>query len=148
MCMVDYNDDDGGVWFGTTKPRANKEHVCGNCCRTIAKGETYARSSWVYDGYVSVFKMCSHCEAAASWLVKVCGGFICGDSGQVPGGLPWEDLQEHWDDHAWPIRSLDLGRLLVGLKRGWKRRDGQLWPVELVQAWATTGAQMALAVPA
>lgn len=115
MCMID-----DAYWcdFEVTEyPRARKEHRCGECDRTIQRGERYRRTVQKFEGDVSAWKMCAHCEAAASYLVEHCNGYLV-------GGVR-EDLEEHWNARV-PDDRLFLGRAIVGMRRRWRRRDGSL----------------------
>lgn len=119
MCMVD-GGDDTWVPLPSTIQRANKEHKCLECQRTIAKGEHYEKSAGISDGQYYNSKTCAHCMVAREWLLVVCNGFL------YEGVL--EDLQEHWDEQ-WEVRSWWLGRIVQRMNRRWTRRDGTLMPV-------------------
>lgn len=114
MCMID--DADPCDFEVSEYPRARKEHRCEECGRAIQPGERYRRTAQKFDGYVSAWKTCAHCEAAASYLVEHCNGYVV-------GGVR-EDLEEHWCERA-PDR-LFLARAIVGIRRQWSRRDGAL----------------------
>lgn len=120
MCMADYGDG-GWLRHRLTTPVANKVHRCGECGRDIQPGERYERDEGLmgYDGDARGYcaKTCENCVAARSWLERVCRGWIY--------EMVYEDLREHWDD-GWDLRSLWLGRALVGMRNRWKRRDGTL----------------------
>jgi hypothetical protein len=62
-------------------------------------------------------KTCQHCQFAAQWLQKHCGGYCF-------GGMR-EELEEHYSEG---YREDSLPRLLIGIRRGWKafRGDGLL----------------------
>lgn len=150
MCRVDYGDDEG-AWI--TEPHHEVEIEislpCCECGRTIEPLETHTSFEWAYEagedgepisGSATYRKQfCAQCEAAGHWLDKVCGGHLYG-SDQI-----YEDLLEHWDEEPPPIVSLNLGRLIAGMRRQWKRRDGSLIPAPVVKAWASAGAAQALA---
>lgn len=95
-----------------TTPRAVKAHKCGECRRTIQPGEQYEVTSGAYDGNWETYKTCQHCLSVRKWLSKVCNGWIFTMVG--------EDLLEHFREGY----GLWLGRAYIGIKKGWKRRDG------------------------
>lgn len=115
MCMIDSAEDSD--FYSETWRKARKEHRCEECRRTIVAGELYKRHAMALDGSVSVFLHCPHCSAAASWLVKHCGGYLC-------AGVE-DDLFEHWEEHYDGDRMF-LGRAIVGMRKKWRRRDGTL----------------------
>lgn len=149
MCRVDYGDEEG-VWLKEPHLTLATEPVqCCECQRTIDAGEKMTFFTWTYDvdedgdpkpdakpDYSMQF--CAHCGAAAVWLDKVCSGHLYG-KGQIE-----EDLQEHWDEEWYPIKTISLGRLIVGMSRQWKRRDGSRIPVETIKGWALNGARLAM----
>src|SRR3990167_7116206 len=97
MCMIDYAND--GDWQCLSAPRmvkARKDHHCGECHRTISKGETYEHGRFVDDYGFPVVRTCAHCVAVRSWLVVQCGGWL------YEGVL--EDLAEHWQEN-WECRG-------------------------------------------
>lgn len=49
--------------FNAERPKANKEHICLECGKTIKKGERYVRSQghWPDLGWAT-FKTCEDCE--------------------------------------------------------------------------------------
>lgn len=121
VCMI---DDADGLTFKDVERKARKVHKCGECRREIASGETYYRAAGIQDGYLWSSKTCSHCRAGpCAWLVEHCRGYLI-------GGV-YEDLLGHFepgvisDDSA----RFEVGRLLVAIRRGWKRRDGRLMPI-------------------
>lgn len=120
MCRI---DDVEGTWLGTNRIIARKQHTCGECGREIAKGETYDRSAYVFDGCVHSNKACIHCCAARRWLVKHCGGWVTESLG--------EELQEHFEEYA-PKDRDGVGRLAVGVRRGWQRFSGGLMSIPAV----------------
>lgn len=113
MCMIE--SAESCSLYDTTWRTARKEHRCEECRRTIAPGERYLRHAIGGEGTVSVYLHCSHCHAAATWLVKHCRGYLCG------GVL--EDLEEHWGE-LYDEDRMFLGRAIVGMRKKWRRRDG------------------------
>lgn len=126
MCRIDYAGD--GIWLKEPAERtAAKDHQCGDCGRTISKGERYYYGVWLDEGVdLTTVKMCAHCVAAGFWLTKVCGGHLW------PGVI--EELREHWDEE-WDLRSHGLGRLVLIGEHKWERH-GTLVPVVDVSRWA------------
>lgn len=49
--------------YDHTQPKARKEYRCGECGRTIARGEQYHRAEGLYDGKWFTEIWCSRCEA-------------------------------------------------------------------------------------
>jgi len=116
MCMIDGCDEYYDSW-SVKSVKARKPHVCKECGREIAIGETYTRESYLIrgDGWGSV-PHCSHCDVACQWLRAECGGWLT-------HGV-YEDIAEHayeYDRH--PARYA-LYRLKAGMRRKWKRFDG------------------------
>lgn len=150
MCRVDYGDDAGAWLKEPDRTVATEPEQCCECERTIESGETMTYFEWTYDldedgeplpdakaNYSEQF--CVHCEAAAIWLDEVCSGHLYGKWQII------EDLEEHWDEEGYPIKTIDLGRLLVGMKKQWKRKDGSRTPVSVIKGWAKAGAKRAMA---
>lgn len=119
MCMV--GDEEYWDWFTSHHPRARKEHVCGECRRTIRRGETYWRHGGVHEGTFVWHVMCEHCEAATGWLVIVCDGYIFGRTE--------EDFTSHVTGDERELRSRPLTRLLRWMRADWCDRSGALRPV-------------------
>lgn len=115
MCLIE--DAEGHThMFNNQHRTARKDHKCGECWRTINKGEKYYATSGVgEDGFFST-KTCSHCKIAQEWLTKQCRGFCY--------GMVEEDIREHLSDHSYQS-PLSLGKIAVGIKRKWQRYDGQ-----------------------
>lgn len=113
MCMAD-----GYAEFCAVRERrAAKEHRCEECGRTIPVGERYSYASGKFEGDFFDAKQCVHCAAAAGWLLKECHGFLYG------GVL--EDLEEHRYNGYPFAKTMGLMRLIVGIRRDWKRFDGR-----------------------
>jgi len=115
MCMIDGCDQWTFTHYKTVKAR--KAHECSECEREIRPGETYERFKGLIDGRWSLYTTCEHCQAARSWLEKVCGGWL------FQGVLI--ELEEHWDAD-WSYRSVWLGRAILTLRRRHKKPDGTL----------------------
>lgn len=111
------NADPCSFWDESQR-KARKTHKCSECGRAIEAGEVYRYCRWVLEGQWDTSKMCGHCEVAAEWLRKNCGGFLI-------HGIH-EDIREHVDEYAylgWPYLA-GLGRLDIGIRRDWKIRRG------------------------
>jgi hypothetical protein len=82
-------DDDGGFDFVfDNKQKARKDHLCGECERTISPGEEYERVFGSWEGSISTHKTCSDC-------LSVRDAFFCSYAfGQV-----WSDLKEILSDY-------------------------------------------------
>lgn len=125
----------GDVWteFSTERERtARKAHRCGECWRVIQVGERYVGAAGKSEGDFWSAKQCAHCHAATQWLAIVCRGWLY-------GGV-WEDLEDHrWEPR--PIWSLDLGRLIVWYRRGFRNPDGSLVDPLVLRDIAERGAR-------
>lgn len=110
MCRV---DEYPAEFLVESIRKARKEHKCDECGRAIHPGERYESTVGKWDGWVDVIKTCPHCLAAREWLATACLTWTYHD---VLG-----ELVEHWDEE-WDLRSMTLGRLIVGMRRRW--RDG------------------------
>lgn len=100
--------------------RARKKYNCGECGRSIAKGETYRLDKTLYDSSWSSWRTCSHCDAGREWLSRECGGWI------------FQEVREEIEEHAleYPIVAYSLLRFVVAARRQWKRFDDSgLMPV-------------------
>ena len=117
MCMVD--DCDGWVeMIAATRPKARKEHKCAECYRIISAGETYIRERFKFDGEITNHRTCAHCGIARGWLQAECGGYAF--------GAIEEDIAEHVGNGGY---GLGVGRLVVGMRHHWRRRNGALLPL-------------------
>jgi hypothetical protein len=121
MCRI--QDCDPWRVYREAKRTARKNHQCFECSRVIAKGERYHYATGLdpCGDRWDVFHLCAHCDAAAQWLVIVCGGYLYGGIG--------EELLEHWEEDT-TFRSRELAMAIRGRERAWKplRGDG-LMPV-------------------
>lgn len=123
MCMIDFADD--FVYpICERQGRARKDHTCTECKRTIKKGENYEYVMGKWDGHIEVYKTCYYCQIARNWLSIHCDGWC------YTGIL--EDLEDHWREYASEYRTTELGRLIVGMKNQWTRRNGKLMKLPTV----------------
>ena len=109
--------------YHEAKRTARKEHSCYECYRKISIGEQYHYATGLaIDGNRwDVFHLCAHCDAAAQWLMVVCGGYLYGGIG--------EELLEHWEEDTM-FRSRELAMAIRGHQRAWKTlRGDDLMPV-------------------
>lgn len=117
MCMFD--GDSYWKLAEATMRRARKPHRCGECARTIVKGERYEHFSGLDDDSDAWYtaKTCQHCLAARRWLLVACSGYIF--------EAVHADIGEHWSESN-ALRTVALGRLkLAGASgRQWQHRDG------------------------
>jgi len=108
MCAVD--ECEPWAVVRSEQPTARKEYRCGECLRTIRRGERYDYTVGRLVGEIcwETHRTCAHCRAAAGWLEVMCGGWPL-------GGLCVE-LRDHWRDG---YASSVLGRLAAGVRLGW-----------------------------
>lgn len=112
MCMIDGCDEPYLIYNPPAPTKAAKEHTCTECSRKIAKGETYYRSSGLYDNQWDTHHTCSHCRIACEWLDVNCGGFL------------HHAVEEDISEHAFEYNRADLRRLHVAMRRKWQRKRG------------------------
>ena len=53
-----------------SRPRARKDHRCGECRKTIARGEVYLREVNIHDGRVITDKTCQDCASIRNEFFK------------------------------------------------------------------------------
>jgi len=97
--------------------RARKAHRCAECGRAITPGEAYEVFRGLYDGKWEAGKTCAHCRVAQEWLSRECGGFL--------HHAVADDIEDHFNEGY----GVGVGRLAVGMRRGWKLRCGTLAPL-------------------
>lgn len=124
MCMT--GDDEYWDFYTEHTPRARQDHPCGECGRTIRKGERYHTQGGLNEGAFLWYKTCSHCDEASRWLSKVCDGWVF--------GRREEDFLEHVVGDETYVRSRPLVRLVRWMRADWTDRDGNLRPIEAVKA--------------
>lgn len=126
MCMID--DGESLANHSAVTRVARKAHTCHECGREIAPGETYEFAKGIMEGGWFQFKTCGHCIAVRTWLTEVCGGYCYESVG--------DDLRQHFRDGY----GLWLGRAAAGMRRKWRRFDGDgLMPVMTLPAVLPTG---------
>lgn len=144
MCLdVDYSDSltlDSGV------RRARKAHTCMECRRQIEPGETYhywTTKDLEYDRGVETQKMCAHCWGTIDLGCALTGCppawywtmlFDLGDDGGFVGDILGHDLVLSKAGRFAMLRAHVAG------KRGWKRKDGTLYPVPAMRPSLATSA--------
>lgn len=121
MCMID--DADPSDFTSERWHRAKKPHACADCRRTIEPGERYRYCALRYKGQIEAHHTCLGCTAAEDWLRRECGGWLF--------GAVEEDLADHLEHGPWsadeerqPIRPSRPARLVVAMRRKWRRFDG------------------------
>lgn len=144
MCLYVDDDSYGAVLLDSGTRKARKDHRCGECHRTIDPGETYRFWSWVggdCDGFLTA-KMCAHCDAILDLGVSLSG---------CPRQWWWEFVYDRdpemgfvanvLDDPSHDVALADRVRLLRAWaqgRRGWRDRDGVLYPIPQVPAKAAS----------
>ena len=63
MSLSCYCDYEGPAWLRKNQHLARTEHHCNECGRHIRQGERYVKAVGQWDGLISTFKRCAHCEA-------------------------------------------------------------------------------------
>jgi len=115
MCMIDGAEGCVTVLLARHQ-KANKDHRCAECFRTIRKGEKYLNERYVWEGSATTHKTCKHCQVVRDWLQGECGGFLY-------GGIE-EDICEHgWENYY----GVGVKMLAVGMRRKWTTKSGHLW---------------------
>lgn len=138
MCLYDDGDSYGMVPMGDGERRARTEHRCTECNRTIEPGETYRFWTVVggdADGWLTS-KMCAHC-----WGTIELGAALTG----CRRYWYWDYVHELdvemgfvgncLGDEGHELGQADRYRLLrtvIGRRRQWRTRAGELLPVPSV----------------
>lgn len=111
MCMIE-SADDVLLVLKERDVKAVKPHKCVECGRQIQAGETYHSEAGVLDGDFQTYKTCLHCMVARDWLISECGGFL------------YQSVREDLEEHAKECFDVKLNRLIVGMRRKWRRFYG------------------------
>lgn len=123
MCMI--GDDDYWSFYNEFTPLARKTHTCGECGRTIGRGERYHTQGGLAEDRFEWHKTCAHCTIASRWLQVVCDGWVF--------TARFEDLREHVDGDEKYLRSRPLVRLVRWMRDDWHDKAGELRPIEEVR---------------
>lgn len=112
----------------TTTPKARTQHDCGHCGRTIEPGETYSRTSGIWEGEGGTYKECGHCRHAHNAAEAIMGRF---DFMQMQeDGDPF-GVRDALYDHG----TLPSLRLRKAIYLRW-HIGGSLLPVSHAERWA------------
>lgn len=109
-CYCDFGQPE---FFRQSQPFARITHRCVECDRTIAVGERYIYSTGKWDGQITSYRRCLHCEAVAEALREMpcyCDYYL---------GL-WDTIADGWLDDLRSARTGDyfrLMRLIVAAKK-------------------------------
>lgn len=101
-----------------TQPTARREHECSCCGRVIEKGEKYLRQDNIFEDRRYAYKACAHCSAAMERALDLCTPW--------DEGITYESIEATLFDYHESVADL---RMLVQLRRRWRRSDGTLFPV-------------------
>ncbi len=83
------DDADPVEFYSTTTPKARKPHICDECREPIAKGDTYQRTVYKFEGALGVDRLCASCaESKAEFEYHIYGGDF------------WGHMREEWDRGA------------------------------------------------
>lgn len=114
--MCDFDHEETCVVLHDVSRRARKPHVCNECRRVIAAGETYSNLCVLFDGTKETHRICSHCLVAREWLRLECGGYA------------FEHVREDTIEH-YHEGYTQLGRLAAGIRRRWLGFKRALLPI-------------------
>src|SRR5271167_2541790 len=106
MCSTDY---DLAEPYSEKIVTAKKDHECTECHRIIKTGEKYQYIWGVWARKTNTFKSCRHCIIPQEWLRAECDGWLLGG------------LEGEIEEHFWDYRKMFLARMLVGIRRKWKK---------------------------
>jgi len=116
---------------------AKKEHQCGECWRTIDKGETYERLAGKWEGDFWDMKSCTHCSAFRKIIDAVDNDFWEGAYGGIHawvddiGSSPAE--LAYWHSKG-KYSALSLYRWSTWFGGQWRNHDGDLRAVPQLEA--------------
>lgn len=85
-CPLSGADGEGPSCSTRTRPKARKEHYCGECAEVIAVGSVYEYVTGIWDGSAGTHKTCLSC-------VEIRNHFAC--NGWTFGEL-WRDLEANF----------------------------------------------------
>jgi hypothetical protein len=88
VCIGGYEHDGPPEFFATRWPKARTGHKCGECRRTILKGEVYHRCSGKFEGDFFDDITCAQCAEIREAFT--CAGY---DETGPPQGQLWSDIE-------------------------------------------------------
>ena len=113
----DYSDDADPVEFFTVKTvKARTSHTCSECRAPIAKGESYQRLNYKFEGKMGTDYVCEPCaETKGEFNYNIFGGNL------------WAHLREEWDNGAHIqacIARLETTRAKKHMRQQWLKWKG------------------------
>jgi hypothetical protein len=121
VCIGGYDCDGYPEFSDFSWPKARKEHKCGDCNKTIPKGEKYQRWAGKFDGEMFTEKRCAIC-------VEIRDAFTCTESDQTgpPNGELWSDIAEYMFPHLTTacFDKLQTPEAKAELRRRWMEWRG------------------------
>jgi hypothetical protein len=118
--FTDYSEDADPVdFYHLATVTARKAHICAECDAVIAKGDSYQRVTYKFEGAVSTDHVCAPCAETKDEF-----------NFQIFGGSVWTHLREAWDNGAHVqscIARLETARAKEHMRQQWlkwKKLDG------------------------
>lgn len=99
--------------------KARKDYTCGECHRTITAGERYEYVWGVWVKESVVYRACLHCVSARDVMLR----YMDDEEFAYRGVL--RDMEETFRCNG----GMELGRLVIGMRRQWRDRNGNLMQV-------------------
>ena len=99
--------------------KSKLNHRCTECNGIVEKGQSYERSSGVWDGRWSTYRKCEKCMAFESAMEVHCRGFLGGN----PFGYMYENIRETMENvysDVNPGRWFFVARRLVAVRRNYE----------------------------
>lgn len=122
MCNVD--DCDWPEIYREKHVLAKKHHTCTECRGHILPSEPYKYVFGKWNGSVSIFKICVHCQVPQKWLEVECGGYLFGE------------LYSEILEHAQEYKKMFLYRWCVEIKKR-RRAASELRQEAQTPIWTT-----------
>lgn len=107
-------------FYVNTHPTARKPHRCMMCRRSIDPGEQYRRGAGMDGSTAWTWIECAHCSALA--------GYLTSQDDYYDDGYDWTMLAD-WEPAS--VEHLRIKALAV--RRQWRRTDGTLYPVPVIE---------------
>jgi len=95
MCF--YSDDGYAEFYREKEVKARKEHKCYECCKTVLKNEIYQYIFTVFEGNVSVIKICSKCKNIRQRIHDIEINHGCSEN---ESWVPFGGLREYAKDYG------------------------------------------------